>query len=367
MFTHRSLRRAGTALVASALALSVVGAGGAAQAAPADRGAGWLSGQLTGGLIHNDQFDIDDYGLSIDTAFALKAIGGHSAEVRKIRGALAANINSYITGAKPTPPSDPGDPGGRYAGSTAKALVLAQTTGGDPKDFGGVNLVKRLNARVNTKGPAVGRIADKSNFGDFANTVGQILAVRGLTTAKSGQAGHARAFLLKQQCRQGYFRLNFSKNPGSVHQSCGKKSPADPDTTSYAVVQLWKASKDNPKLRAALKNAVAWLVKQQRKNGSFIGGTTTAVPNTNSTGVAAWALALTGHCSAAKSAASWVAGLQVGPQKAGSQLAGQRGAIAYNTAAMKAGVKDGITVETRDQWRRATSQAAPALRFRHGC
>jgi hypothetical protein len=360
MFTHQSLRRAGTALVASALALSVVGAGGAAQAAPADRGADWLSGQLTGGLIHNQQFGFDDYGLSIDTAFALKAIGGHGPDVRKIRGAVAANISSYISG------DSSGDPGSTYAGATAKALVLAQTTGGDPTDFGGVNLVKRLTSHLNKKGPAVGRIADQSAFGDFANTVGQVLAVRGLTTAKSGQAGHARAFLLEQQCRQGYFRLNFS-NPGAAHQSCRKTSPADPDTTSYAVVQLWKASKDNPKLRAALKNAVAWLVKQQRKNGSFIGGTTTAVPNANSTGVAAWALALTGHCSAAKSAAGWVAGLQVGPQKAGSQLAGQRGAIAYNNAAMKAGLKDGITVETQDQWRRATSQAAPALQFRHGC
>ena len=29
----------------------------------------------------------------------------------------------------------------RYAGPTAKLLVLAQVTGGDPTSFGGVNLV----------------------------------------------------------------------------------------------------------------------------------------------------------------------------------------------------------------------------------
>ena len=238
----------------------------------------WLAKQPTHGVIVSSGFP--DYGLSIDTAFALKAIGGHRADVRKIRHAVEQNVDDYISG------DSFGDPGSTYAGATAKALVLAQTTGGDPTSFGGVNLVGRLTAHVNKAGPAVGRIADQSTFGDFANIVGQILAVRGLTTAKSGQAGHVRAFLLKQQCRQGYFRLNFSK-PGSAHQSCGKKSPADPDTTSYAVIQLWKVSKGNPALRGALKNAVAWLAKQQRKNGSFIGGTTTAFPNANSTGLAA--------------------------------------------------------------------------------
>jgi hypothetical protein len=360
MFTHLSLRRAGTALVTGALALSLVGAGGAAQAAPADRGADWLSGQLTNGLIHNDVFGSDDYGLSADTAFALQAIGGHKAEVRQIRNGVAAHIGDYIAG------DSFGDPGSTYAGPTAKALVLAQATGGDPTDFGGVNLVKRLGSHVNKMGPAVGRIADESTFGDFANTVGQILAARGLTTAKSGQAGKVVRFLLQQQCRQGYFRLNFSK-PGSAHQSCGTKSPADPDTTSYAVIQLWKTSKGDAKLRGALKDAAAWLAKQQRKNGSFVGGTSTATPNTNSTGLASWALALTGDCSAARSAAGWVAGLQVGPQKAGSHLAGQRGAIAYDHKAMRAGTNHGITTAAQDQWRRATSQAAPALQFRHGC
>jgi hypothetical protein len=363
MSTITSLRRAGGALVASAVALSLVGAGGAAQAAPAASGAHWLSSQLTGGLLVGHFTDdtgrhaFNDYGPTIDTALGLQAIGGHRGTVVEIRHALAqpAHAREYIGAGQE-----------KYAGPTAKLLVFAQTTGADPTDFGGINLVSRLNGRVNKKGPAVGRIADQSAFGDFANTVGQILAVRGLTAAKSGQAGHAQTFLLKQQCRQGYFRLDFSK-PGSAHQSCGKKSLADPDTTAYAVVQLWKASRGDSRLRGALNDAIAWLARQQHKNGSFVGGTTTAYPNTNTTGLSAWALAVTGRCSAAKKAAGWIGDLQVGAQKAGSALAGERGAVAYRSSSLKLALKQGITDDTQDEWWRATSQAVPALQFRHGC
>jgi hypothetical protein len=359
------VHRASVALLSTALVVSV-GAGQAQAAAakpssPAGHGATWLSGQFTGGLVHNPNFGgFDDYGLTIDTVFALRAIGGHKPEVRTARTALAANVDNYITG------DSFGDPGSTYAGSTAKLLVLAQSTGADPKAFGGVNLVARLNSRVTKSGPAKGRIADKSTFGDNANTIGQILAVRGLTAATSAQRTSARTFLLEQQCKAGYFRLNFAK-PTAPKQTCGKKSPADPDTTSYAVIQLWRTSKDIPKLRTALRNAVAWLADQQRKNGSFVGGTSTATPNTNSTGLAAWALGLTGRCTAAKAAATWAADFQLGAQKPGSPLAGQRGAIAYNKAGLKAATKDGITDAVQDQWRRATAQAAPGLLFRHGC
>ncbi len=352
------LGRAGATLVASAVTVSLVIAGGAAQAAPADHGVDWLAGQLDNGAIVNGGFA--DYGLSIDTAFALEAVGGHGADVQQVRGAIELNVGDYIAG------DSFGDPGSTYAGATAKSLVLAQSTGADPRDFGGVDLIKRLNGVVTKSGPAKGRIVDVTTFDDFANTLGQILAVRSLTEAGSGQAGAARKFLLEQQCGQGFFRLNFAKL-NAEKQGCRKSSPADPDATSYAVVQLWKTSKGHPAFRKALKHAAGWLLDQQRKSGAFIGGTTTATPNTNSTGLAGWALATSGKCGAAKKAAGWITGLQVGPQSGGSMLAGERGAIAYDAKAMRNGKQDGITDGTRGQWERATSQAAPALQFLHDC
>lgn len=353
------IRRAVVALLSSALAVSLVGGEAHASAppsSPAGHGATWLSAQLTDGLIHNPNFGgFDDYGLTADTVFALRAIGGHRADVLQARAALAHHVGDYT-----------GSGTEKYAGATAKLLVLAESTGADPRSFGGVNLVRKLNGLVIRSGPAQGRIADQSQFGDFANTIGQILAVRGLTGAKSGEAGAARRFLLQQQCAGGYFRLDFAKVT-AARQGCRASSPADPDATSYAVVQLWKTSRSNARLRAALVKAVAWLGTQQRHSGAFSGGTSTATPNTNSTGLAAWALGLTGHCRAARAAATWVADFQVGPQPAGSKLAGQRGAIAYDRSALRAGTRDGITPEAQDQWRRASSQAAPGLLYRHGC
>ena len=58
----------------------------------------------------------------------------------------------------------------------------------------------------------------------------------------------------------------------------------------------------------------------------------------------------------ASRAAAWVRNLER-----------HNGAIAYDKAAFRAAKKDGITSATRDQWRRATTQAGPALRYVNGC
>lgn len=359
------IHRAGALVASSALALTVV-PGGAATAAPAGRsttsqaaaGATWLGHQLTHGLIHNNQYKLDDYGLTADTALALDAIGGHRKARTAIRHALAHHVADYTTYKKSV-----------FAGSVAKLLVVAQENGSTGRSFGGVNLVHRLSARVSTKAPTVGRIEDKAST-DYANTIGQVFAVRGLLGAKASRATDALGFLLKQQCRAGYFRLGFATSKTSAKQSCdaGTRAASAPDTdvTALAVVELSPVSGLSPKLGKALDRAVAWLAKHQAKNGSFGGGPSTSAANTNSTGLAAWAFGVAGRCGPARRAASWVAKKQVAAARAGSPLSGERGAIAYDGAALKAAEKDGITVKTRDQWRRATTQAAPGLLYLSG-
>src|SRR4051794_41385541 len=86
------IRRASVALVSTALAVSAVSAVDPAQAVPVDspggHGATWLAGQLSAtGVIHNRQFDFDDYGLTADTAFGLDAIGGPCEECAEDRTA----------------------------------------------------------------------------------------------------------------------------------------------------------------------------------------------------------------------------------------------------------------------------------------
>ena len=349
----RKLFRTAAVLAAGTLVVTMAGP---AQAAPDDASARWLTRQLTGGLIHNDQFEFDDYGLTADTAFALAAIGGQPGAVRDIRTALAQHVDSWTTGV---------DFGSTdvFAGSTAKAVVLAQTTGADPRAFGGVNLVARLANRVSATAPTVGRIQDKTAGQDFANTIGQAFAAQGLSVAGSGKADEAVRFLLQQQCSPGYFRLGFSAKTAR-NQTCDGGDPAttsapDTDVTALAVLSLRAVPRKTAAVRTAITDAVGWLKRRQKVNGSFGGGTATEASNSNSTGLAGWALGETGACGAAVKAARWVRDLQVAGDVSGTPLAGEVGAIAYDRSRFVAAQGEGIT--DRDQWRRATAQAAPAL------
>lgn len=354
----RQVRRAVAALATAGLGLTLLAGPSSATAppsSPAGKGGTWLVGQLRHGLIHNGQFHVYDYGLTADTALALHAVGHHRTALFKIRRALARNVNAYTTYKTD-----------RYAGPTAKLLVVAEDNGAAIRNFGGVDLVTRLENRVATTAPIAGRIQDKSTR-DYANTVGQVFAVRGLLRAHSTSAGPALDFLLQQQCTRGSFRLDFTTDKQATEQGCTAQDDPDTDVTALAVVELWSLRNTSPELKAGLDSAVAWLRQHQRSNGSFGGGPTTSAANSNSTGLAGWALGLAGRCYVASRAAHWVRAQQVQGPLAGTPLAGQGGAIAYDHAALRTAKKQGITGPNRDQWRRATAQAAPALQFLHGC
>jgi hypothetical protein len=356
------VHRASVALLSTALAVTLVGASAPAQgssSSPRREGADWLAGQLRHGVIHNGEFDFNDYGLTIDTAFALQSTGGHAATVSRIRSALERHATDYTTFL-----------GDVFAGSTAKLLVFARTTGGGATDFGGVDLVAQLRSLVVTAGPAKGRIRDQSTSADTANTIGQVYAMQGLKP-HTAQAASVLNFLLDQQCSAGFFRLNFAADPTTGKQSCDSATRAhrvpDTDATAIAVLGLVASHWNRKAVHRAIKHAAAWLLRHQADNGSFRGGPTTATANSNSTGLAGWALAVSGHCGAARQAAGWVRARQVDGRLAGTPLAGERGAIAYDKTSMRAARKHGITVHKRDEWRRATAQATPVLRALTGC
>ncbi|GAB2765506.1 hypothetical protein GCM10027020_17450 [Nocardioides salsibiostraticola] len=355
-------RRLVAAVAVPALALSALAAGTTpsyADPTPSgSSGSNWLVGQLDeNDLIFNDQFDFTDYGLSIDVAFAAVSANVDANRASDVSDAVAANIDEYITG------EAFGDTGSTYAGSVAKSLVLAQLTGAVGTDFGGRNLVSRLEAQTSTETSTLGRIQDTSSFGDNANTLGQSFAAAGLTRAGSARAADATAFLLKQQCAAGFFRTNFS-GVGAEDQTCdGATDPnASTDTTALAILSL-QARPDDAAARAAIAQGVAWLKSVQQGNGAFGGDELTSSPNTNSTGLAATALGSVCEVVASNRAAGWVRDLQVGADEAGTELADEIGAIAYDQAAFDAASTDGITSSNRDQFRRASAQAVPGLLF----
>lgn len=353
----------GLALTVAATALAQPLLAPAAQAATdvpatsaARSGAGWLATQLTDGVIHNDTYDFDDLGMTMDIGLSMDEVGGDQAMVRQIRSSLSNRVQEYAA------PSA----GERYAGSLAKSLVFAQVSGADPRTYGGLDLVAETEARVIGDGPSAGRLQDLSAYGDFANTFGQALAVRGLSVAGSAKAAAATDFLLDQQCSSGYFRVFFTTDPSAADQACVEGTdPTDTDTTAFVVNQLAATSPRSAAVDAAIARAVAWLGATQRADGSFVGSAFTPDPNTNSTGLAASALAAAGTCEQAGRAAEWVSSLQVGPQPASSPLAGEEGALAYDRAAMDSASASGIGAG-RDQWWRATVQAVAGLTHARG-
>ena len=346
----------GAALVAGAAAttLAVVATATPAVAGPADKqqaAAGWLAGQLDGGVAVNEQHSFNDYGLSIDTGLALRAQGLKTRKVSKISAAMAEAVDSYTTG---------GEPEGAYSGATAKLASFVVRTGGDPDAFGGVDLVERLEGLVSTEAPTTGRLQDRSTYGDFANSIGQAFAAHALHAVGSEQAAPVTSYLLQQQCEAGYFRLSFS--PAAAPDQGCDAAPGDPDqgadVTALVVLNLLEVAAPSAEVVAAVDDATAWLVAQQSDGGAFGGGADAGV-NSNSTGLAGWALGEAGMCGKAQEAARWVKKQQAGARD--KALGVEKGAIAYDRAAFLTGKKEGITEQTRDQWHRATAQAAPAL------
>jgi hypothetical protein len=356
---HSLVRRLGavTGGLVVAGGLAIVPAGSANAVVPdtaATETAGWIADQLTDGLIFNDQFSFNDIGLTVDAAVALDALGD-DATVTAIATAVSApaTLADYVGDGTVE----------SYAGSLAKASVLAGLAGEDPTDFGGIDLIARLEGRVGGSGATAGRIADLSEFGDFANVVGQSYAVEALDAAGSDKTDAATDFLLAQQCAAGYFRLNFSA-AAAPDQTCDGAVAADkqPDTdaTAFAILAL-QSQADDTDVSSEISDAIAWLRSTQKADGSFGGGTSTEASNSNSTGLAAWAFAQSNVDCAAARAAAWVLDNRVTDPAVSSPLADDEGAIAYDAAGLTAGQANGITTLTQDQWRRATFQAAPAL------
>lgn len=322
--------------------------------------ADWLAGELTNGLMVGSFGP--DFGLTLDTGLALSVAGNGSA-VSAINAAFEPRVAEYVgDGTKES-----------YAGPLAKAATFARAAKKNPTSYGNVNLITRLEARTAdaaapgaTPNPIAGRISDLSEFGDYANVVGQSYAVRALSLANSKEAEAARDFLLKQQCPSGFFRLNFDK-PASATQSCTEGaagSAPDPDVTSIAVINLLGSRDNSQAVKDALAKAGTWLAGRQRHSGAFRGGASTAVVNSNSTSLAGYALGLLKNRDAALKAAVWVRKLQpVDKFKCRTALTKDTGAVAYRGEAVSTAKTAGITADARDEWRRATSQAVLGLQF----
>lgn len=356
---------AGISALAVTAGLTVAGGLAAAPAsaavdpAPVTEGQAWLAGQLTDGLLFNAQFQFTDYGLSVDAGLALAEVGD-TATVDTISAALAPQVRSYYT-------YDVA-PGKTHvaAGSLAKAAAFAQVAGDDAAAYGGQDLIDQLEDRVDVTPAAAGRIRDvffpEEPFeADFSNVIGQAFAARALDTAGSTSAEPVTDYLLAQQCTEGFFRSALGDTAAATCDADPAAGPST-DSTALAVLNLLGQA-DDTDVDAALDAAAAWLVSTQNADGSFGSDADITTANANSTGLAGWALGELGQDAAAEEAAVWLRGHQVSNTASCTPYAAaDEGAIAYDDAAIAGADAAPINDETSDQFRRATSQALPALR-----
>lgn len=369
--TTTVVRRAALGLTTTATlaagALVAVPAG-SASAAVSDRAepthraaiaADWLVDQLNrndvvrSGYTYNGQFvRYTDHGLTLDVFFALKDLGVRKHKRGAILDALETRVDDYVSPGNET-----------YAGSLAKLITAVQRQHRKLRTYEDGDLLRRLRGMVHRTGAARG-LAEDLTAPDTTNTIGQAFAVHALAVAHSRLAEEATRFLLKQQCDNGYFRTYTLSTNRTCDGGTAAESGPSVDATVFAVQALLVARRRDvdvrrSRLTEALHAAERWLVRKQLKGGAFREDGTA---NTNSTGLAAAALSDLGRTRRADRAAEWVRRFEVthGLAQDGA-LGGERGAVAYDRAAFRAGVDSGITRDVRYQWRRATAQAAIGL------
>lgn len=379
-----SVRRLGAVVAAATLLTS----GATLLAGPANAvtdprpvtiGADWLAGQLVSGL-QQSSFGGPDVGLSIDSATALASVGGHASDISAISDAVGPQLvktGEFSYGYAESDeysysPTDPNAPGvfqqkGYYASGLAKSLYFAESTGiSNIPAWAGTDLVADLGSLVATSGPSTGRLEDNSYYGDFANVLSQAYGASGLIRAGSPKQTAVLDYLLEQQCTAGYFRLNFTPDKNADDQTCdggraAKQSAPDPDVTAEVTRLLIPFANSDITLARRVGRAEGWLASQQRADGSFVGGTSTAVPNANSTGLAGWTLMLLGDDAAAKRAAGWIRQHQADEVTGCADgLTTETGAIGYDDPTVGTAITSGIGT-ARPKWVRSTSQALPVL------
>lgn len=342
MLNRTTLRRLGAAAIAPALAAGMVLAAPSAQADPnsAETSATeWLADQPKVDGLFRSYYgptraeSFVDYGLNLDLYVALDTFGSPAAET--VYRSAVDGADEYTDAF-----------GTRYAGATGKLTAMVQRHEGDPTNVDGRDLVADLEQLVSGVGATTGRAQDRDlSSGEVSgyessNSIGQSWVVRALDNAASPKTADALAYLLKQQCANGSFRLVMN----DTQCVTGKASV---DATAFAVQALDVASGHD----AEVEKAVTWLVGAQSPNGAFIDE---GQANSNSTGVASVVLKTHGKEAAASRAAGWVLGRQVA-------TGDERGAIATNDADYSAGAKP-ITRLDRDRYVRSTVQAVLALK-----
>jgi Prenyltransferase and squalene oxidase repeat len=220
-----------------------------------------------------------DYGLTLDTAFALAATGDQDSVLKGVVTFLDHN------GKDPSGStvSDWTGVGTKYAsgGSIGKEALLAEIVGDNPRDFSGHDLIAALDASVCARSTAGSdaRCAAAGSYAYASSVFDQALGI--MAQLRAGQASQAAAPVAYLESLQ--------NSDGSFPSLIPSTGDQDVDSTAMAAMAL--ALVPGTAAGADVSSAVAWVAGRQEKTGGFPGAGGDSI---NSAGLAIQALSLQG-------------------------------------------------------------------------
>ncbi|MFC8567350.1 prenyltransferase/squalene oxidase repeat-containing protein [Streptomyces sp. NPDC057245] len=300
----------------------------------ADAAAAWLKGRLTDGeRVVDEGSDAPNYLLTTETAYALAATEGKSADLDRVTAFLTAHSGDYAypngTGEAPDAPA------------AARLALLAESTEADPRAVGGHDLVGDLVAHLCAAGPESGEptpgCTAKGDFRNAGYTDGQALSVLALLRAGTTPPAEAVDRLTQVQCRDG--------GVTSILIRPGEYCDGDPATTGLVALVLQQAGGHDE----AVTKARTYLADSQREDGAFPGYTGATAGSVYATAHAAQALRALGDTDRADAAVGWLARQQLDGGGFGFEEGATDPAAYPTSAAVLAGARtDLATLTTKE-------------------
>jgi putative cell wall-binding protein len=195
-----------------------------------DQAARWTAAAVgEDGLVVSAWTGEPDVSSTIDAALGLAAAERGSAAFARAVAAVEAGYEDYVTD----------DEGEDMPGRLAKVVLLADAAGADPRDFGGEDLIARIEATRHTDGVDEGMYGPVNMFGSVTTSAYAVLA---LVAAGVDVPQPAVDWLADQQCATGAW-VGYRDPAARLVNLCNPDAQ-DTNNTALAVQALVAAGAD---------------------------------------------------------------------------------------------------------------------------
>ncbi|MGV9791511.1 prenyltransferase/squalene oxidase repeat-containing protein [Streptomyces sp. NPDC003435] len=287
----------------------------------------WLEGRLTDGeRVVDDGAESPNYLLTVESAYALAAADGKGATLDKVTSFLARHVEDYVT------------PGGKdqapETAAAARLALLAESTGGDPRAFGGRDLIADLTAHVCTAAAPADGCTARGDIRGIGYADEQARAVIALVRAGQKPPAETLDRLTQVQCEDG--------GVTSILIQPGENCDGDAATTGLVALALNTAGGHT----AAVTKARDYLARNQRDDGAFPGFTGSDTGDVIATSYAAQALRALGLTKRADAAEGWLSRAQLKDGGFGFDQAATDSTLYATPVAVLAGARTDLTALT---------------------